>query len=405
MRSRLASAGCLLSLTLAAPSGLASQWEPDSIIIHSIDAGEPLLELLSGVAAETRGAFVPEEAERIHREIWGLAAPSRYTSNQQQIERSYSYLARARRNEEVQGILSIRLLSTQPYRFDVRIRATAGIMKPIRKLATKLKVDPLMPIDRVRLVLQEERGPYEPRLILSLTTARQFDCLGYYIDYDLRQDADTLRLTLHGAGKKPGPCPAEVGPAVLSRDLRLSHRDYTVYVTHRDRTDRLFFDITDSTTAVTGRDSSLVVADERLRLRYPRNSFAFRCANMRKALTFCNDVDYWLGHQRGISRYDFPNVGLNPYRPDPASRPGEGIRFFRYDSPYSFEYLRICFGAIDSTIRAAAGVTLTLEDWQGRSITALQTAPPGDELPAEYPAWLRRLPEACRFPYKGNGLQ
>lgn len=379
MFPRVAGAVCAIGLALAAPRSLASQSEPDSIVVHSISAAEPLRSLLTGVSRQVKGAFGPDEAERVHREIWGLAGATRHGDQRQQIVRSYSYLARDK-DEREQALLGIRLLSTQPYLFDVRLRATPRIMKAIRAVVAKMEVDPLEPIDRVRLVLNEEKAAYQPRLVLSVETVRHFGCPSPHIDHELRQEADTLRLDLHGVRAGQGICPGLSGPATISRQLGLGNREYMVYVTYGDRTDRLFFDITDSMTVVTGRDSTLVEADERPRLRYRRNSFAFRCANMPRALGLCNEVDFWLAQQRGISRYDFPEGGINPYRPDPAGRPDEGIRFFQYDTPTSFEYLRICFEALNRAVPSAEGVTLTLEDWLGNSITA--TARP--EIPGRY---------------------
>lgn len=115
-----------------------------------------------------KGAFVPEEAERIHGEAWDPSAAARYSSHQQQVERSYSYLAGVR--EDRQGILGISLLTTHPRRFDVRFTSTAEIIKGM--------------------------------------------------------------LNLHGVGSTPGSCPAEVGPATMARELRLNHRDHTVYISH-----------------------------------------------------------------------------------------------------------------------------------------------------------------------------
>ncbi|HEX7336040.1 MAG TPA: hypothetical protein VF252_02435 [Gemmatimonadales bacterium] len=366
-RAQLAALAGVLGMALATPPALASQEEADSIVVHWIDAGGPLRQLLSGVAAGVKGAFVPEEAERVHREAWDLSAPARYSSHPQQIERSYSYLARVRHDR--QSILGIGLLTTHPRRFDVRFKSTADIIKAIRKVVPKQGPDSLAPIDRVRLVLKEEKAAYQPRLVLTIETVRQYSCRGYSIDYDLRQDADTLRVNLHGVGSTPGPCPAAVGPALLSRELRLNHRDHTVYISHGKRTDWLFFHITDSTLAVTSRESTLVEADQRLRLRYPRNSFAFRCGNPARAGSLCKEVDEWLAQQHGITRYSFPDSGINPYQARGA-RADEAFRFFSYDTPRSFEYLRLCFDALDNGNPAGERVALTLEDWVGNTMTA-----------------------------------
>ena len=390
-----AAAACAIGLALAAPRGLAAQWGSDTVAVHSLPAGEPLLKLLHGMAALVKGAYVPDEADRIHREASNLKLGP--AAHQQQLNRSYSYLVRDKDDENSQGVLHIQLLTTQPSRFDVRLWAHPPVMKAIRKLVSKLGVDSLSPIDRVRLVLKDESPAVgvPPRLVLSLETVGRYPCQGSHIDHDLQLATDTVRLNLHGVASPDG-CLTPTGPARLSRDVFLRSRNHAVWVSYRERTDRLFFNITDTMTVVTSGESDLVEADQRPRLRYPRNSFVLRCGGMPRALALCNEVDEWLSGQRGISRYNFPEGGINPYRPAPASRPDEAVRFFQYDLPSSFEYLRFCFDAITSATPAAEGVPLTLEDWVGNSMNAIgRTEIPGRYSHRDVPGPVAGLP-ACQ---------
>jgi hypothetical protein len=140
-------------------------------------------------------------------------------------------------------------------------------MKAIRAHLAELAIDSLIPIDRTRLTLGEERAPgMPPRLVLALQTVEQFGCLGHYIDHDMRLGGvDSIYLNLHGVAAPAGPCPAAIGPATMSRELSLRPGKYKLLVTYRRRADRLIVDLSDSATAITGLDSALVEADERPR--------------------------------------------------------------------------------------------------------------------------------------------
>ena len=360
----------LMYLTVVMPGALASQSEADTVVVHSVYAGEPLLKLVSGVASLAKGAFRLEDAELIQKRAW-QQSDSLSNGVQRQLEPGYAYKVRGRSRKS--AVLAIYLLSTQSYFFDVRIQvADSALMQAIRAHLAELAIDSLIPIDRVRLTLSEERLPgTPPRLFLGLRTVREFSCLGYYIDHDMRRGGvDTIYLNLHGVAAKGDVCPAMVGPATMSRELSLLPGKYKLLVTYRGRRDRLILDLSDTATAVIGLDSSLVEADERPRWRYPRNSFAFHCGTLGQARDLCADAQAWLGRQPGITRYSFAQGAINPYSPDPASRPDQGITFFLYDREISFERLRLCFGAIDNEIREAVGVFLSVEDWRGVSIGA-----------------------------------
>jgi hypothetical protein len=141
---------------------------------------------------------------------------------------------------------------------------------------------------------------------------QQFGCLGYHIDHELRRERDTIQLNLHGVAPPQEVCAAAMGPARMARELKVENRRYILLVTYRKTRDRLVLDISDSGTVVTGRDSSLVEADERPRWRYPRNSFAFRCSNVEVARAICSDIERWLVRQPGISPFSIPPGWINP---------------------------------------------------------------------------------------------
>jgi hypothetical protein len=232
--------------------------------------------------------------------------------------------------------------------------------------------DTLYPIDQLRLSLAESR-PYNtpgalPRLVLAVSTVKEFGCLGYRISHDLRLDRDTLRLQLQGVMPPEGDvCATVLGPATMSRELDLANGKYIVLVSYRKARDRLVLDISDTMTMVTGLDSSLVEADERPRWRYPRNSFVLQCND--QGAGFCDDVSGWLVKQSGISRDSFPPGGINPFRPQDYS--DQGRVFYRYDQIGSFLRLRSCFSSIQAQIVEAVGVSASLETWRGERIDAV----------------------------------
>jgi hypothetical protein len=362
--------GVVFLAVFATPSPLAAQSELDTAVVHSIYGGEPQLALLSGVASLVKGAFDAAEAERIHKEVGELSS-QRSDRSPRQMEKAYAYSVRVGHRPI---ILEIRFLSTQSYRFDVMFKAPdAALMKAIRARIQKAQIDPLTPLDRARLSVHEERPlGMQPRLILAMETGR-YPCLGYYMDYDMRQEGSTIYLNLHGVGAPFVLCPQMVGPAEMSRELTLGPGKYALVVAYRRTSDRLLLDVSDSATVLTSIESSLVEADERVWWRYPRSTFAFRCVNVEVARAICADVEWWLARQEGISQIVFPASGVNPYRPSPENRPEEGTTYFRYAGDFFFERLRPCFKAIDDQIREAVGVALTLENWKGEEIAAVST--------------------------------
>ncbi len=91
---------------------------------------------------------------------------------------------------------------------------------------------------------------------------------------------------------------------------------------------------------------------------------------MKRARALCADAQAWVARQPGIFRLSFSPGAINPYNPRPAGPPDDGIGFFRYDRVPSYEALRPCFDGIDTAIRDAVGVSVTVEDWRGVTITA-----------------------------------
>jgi len=270
--------------------------------------------------------------------------------------------------------LSLILVSTQGDLFDVHIETSnPATGKAIRGQLGRSDVDPLPAMGPLRLTFAENRLQFgkpdpdaEPRIVLAVSTAKEFGCLGFYIDHDLWLARDTLYLELHGVTTGSDLCMTAMGPASLSRELPLRNGRLPLLVSYRGNSDRLRLDISDSATIVTGLDSGVVEADERPRWRSPRNSFYLACSD--RGGGFCDDVRRWLVRQPGISPNSFPAGGINPYRPEDYA--AEGRIFYRYDKPRSFELLRQCFASMEDQIREAVGVSVGLETWRGEYINA-----------------------------------
>jgi hypothetical protein len=360
--------------------------------VHAIDPGKPFADLQGGIASAAKGALTQGTADSIRGEFLKLTVSR---PNEQQVTRTYAYLVLP--EPEHQSVLILRMLSTETYSVDVRIIGEPTLMRAIRKDIADLNLDSLIPFDRGRLTIVEERSPGEtPRVVLRLRTVQEFPCLGYFIDHELRQNNDTLFLDVHGIAPPLGPCPAAEGPARLARVLNPWRPRLPLVISYRKRRDRLVLEVSDSSIGVLGLDSSLVEADERPRWRYPRNSFAFHCSNIEIAREICSDVERWLVQQPGISALLIPAGWINPFAPDPAGRPDEKTTLYRYDPPASFDRLRLCFGAIDNRITEAVGVTLTLEDWRGDTIGA-SSKRSYDQPHIERPKRVTDQP-ACRTP-------
>jgi hypothetical protein len=362
-------------LVLTNPGLMAAESQPDTVRLHSLSAGPELGKLLSDLASITKGAFTTAEAARIHRAVTdSMVAPE--SSPLGQIKRRWAYLVRP--YEEHQAVLMLDFLSTRSRLVDLMLVSDPVVMRLIRTYLDTLEIDSLLPLEQVRLTLTEERRPgLDPRPILTVSTVRQFDCLGLHIDHDLHPgERDTVYLNLHGVTPEHNPCAAR-GPALTTRAFPPGalfgwRKKSTLLVTYRNRRDSLEVEMSDTTMKLTPLSSSLVTADARPRWRYPRNSFAFYCSTRAEgAHGVCRDVDSWLTREPGISRLPIPSGWLNPYDPDPSENPDRIAAVFRYAGDQTYERLRLCFGAIENQIRDVTGLLLFLEDWHGTRIVAV----------------------------------
>jgi hypothetical protein len=202
-----------------------------------------------------------------------------------------------------------------------------------------------------------------------METVRQYGCLGFGIDHAFSQRGDTLLVELFGVSSPTGVCPTALGPAVLRRELHLTPGRYALVIDYRGASDRLEVALTDSSMALTTIRGSFVEADERLRWRYPHRSFALYCQNVQVAQPVCEDVERWLSRQPGIFPLRFSPKGLNPYRPG-VNTSDEKVAFFRYADDRALERVRRCFAEIETRIRDAVGVALTVQTWTGADVTA-----------------------------------
>ncbi|HEY8197582.1 MAG TPA: hypothetical protein VIG04_11410 [Gemmatimonadales bacterium] len=387
----------MMCLTALTPMPLASQSEPDTVLVHAVYAGKPLLKLMKGLASVAKGAFVPDYAEAIQKQAWERSCCLSETPD---LPMAMAYAYQVQGRSQRTAILAIFLLSTQSHVFDVRIQvADDGLMKAIRAHLAELGIDSLTPIDRTRLTFGEGGVAGSPaRLVLR--TVRRFSCSGYHLDHDMqRAGFDTLLLNLHGVAAPHEACPGPAGPATMSRELPTEPARKILLVSYGGRSDRLILEVSDSATTVKALDSSLVQADERPRWRYPPNGFVLRCGDLEQARTLCSDAQAWVAQQPGISRISFSQGAKNPPSPKPAIAPDAGIGFYSYDQVVYFERLRPCFGAIDKAIREAVGVFLTLEDWRGTRITA-NSQRASHERHIEVPSRMSNLP-ACPTPSWG----
>jgi len=78
----------VVSLTPVTPMALAAQAELDTVVVHAVNAGEPLLKLMTEVASLAKGAFLPADAEAMQKQAWE-ASTSMAEIVDRQLERSY----------------------------------------------------------------------------------------------------------------------------------------------------------------------------------------------------------------------------------------------------------------------------------------------------------------------------
>lgn len=227
-------------------------------------------------------------------------------------------------------------------------------------------------VGRVRMEVAEAVWRSPPALGITMSTVREFGCLGYAIEHDFRRDGSTLTLELTGVHNPSEVCPAAIGPARLNRNLRVEPGRYTLVVRSGTLEDRFALEVTPAFTRLAAeRAPRFVQADERVRWRFPPGSFALSCTNVQVAKPVCDDLEGWLARQPGIRRLSF-GEGANPYRPERAPRPDEQASFWRYEGA-ALGRVRRCLSVVEGEIREAVGVSLRVDTWDGQRITAWST--------------------------------
>lgn len=353
-----------------APLSCARQPPAETAVAHEVYSREPLADLLARVSALVPEDFGAREAVRIERHALELS-PRSLSNLLARPSASFTYRVRF---QDHPTILKIDLTASKvDYGYvDVRFRTPdTALITAIREQIWASYLASLAPIGHVHLTVEEQVWPrgQPPTLVLSLRAIRVTGCRGNDIKHGFAQRADTLHLQLYGMISTPRTCPAWVIPAGMSRELHIAPGRHALVVEHRQRADRLSLEVTDSSTKLTTEQATFVEADERLRWRYPRNSFVVYCSDVEVAQAACEDVERWLARQPGIARFEFGPEGVNPYRPEPNTHPGERASFFRYDNEEALEAARRCFAAVEAQIRGPVGIHLTLETWMGEQIT------------------------------------
>jgi hypothetical protein len=228
-------------------------------------------------------------------------------------------------------------------------------------------------IRKIRLVV-EEGAPDKPHkehaLSLHMATIDQYPCLGFGIGHSFTRRRDTLEFVLSRIVAPNGDCYAAIGPAELRRELPDSAGHYTLLIGTRTTQDRLELDISDSSFVLIAKRVSFTTADERLWWRRPPQSMAFYCENVNVALPVCDDIKRWLTVRPDVHRLRFGETGVNPYWPDSSKTPDFTVATFRYVDDSVLRVIRRCFAEVDTKIKEAVGVSLTIQTWKGERITA-----------------------------------
>lgn len=354
---------------ILAPVVLNAQSSTSTTVAHSVYWGEPLSNLLGGVASLLQDGFGAEDAKRVSETALQLS-PNDFPASSQRHEAAFEH--RVRFQNRTSG-LKIRIVAVVDIGYvDVGFRSSdTALITAIHSVIWQSYLASLSSLERVRLTVRDEiwmQGK-SPTLVLAMETVRQYGCLGFGIDHAFSRRDDTLQVELFGVSSPKGPCPAALGPALMRRQLHLASGQYTLAIGYHGAWDLFDLVLTDSSAALATERSSFVEADQRLWWRYPPRSFALYCQNVHVARTVCDDVEHWMGHQSGISSLQFSPQGVDPYRAG-ARNPDETVAFFRYTADRDLAGVRRCFAEIETVIGRVVGVALTVQTWTGVQITA-----------------------------------
>ncbi|HKV70764.1 MAG TPA: hypothetical protein VJN62_05915 [Gemmatimonadales bacterium] len=255
----------------------------------------------------------------------------------------------------------------------LRILAVGGaILLWTPGLVGQTSPDTLMTLGPVRVVVKEEtwESPGPPALYFEATTVANYGCLGFGIADTLERSGNTVHWTAYGVAPPSGFCPDAIGPARRTRRLALAPGIYAFRMSYRRRSATLSLRVTDSSVALTARDTTFFVPDQRLWWRFPPSSFALQCENMEYAASACAEFRAWLGRQPGISPYAFAAGGISPYAPEPERTPDRSVALFRYRADSDMIRVRQCLGEVRGRIRRMTGVYLNVRVWTGNDLDA-----------------------------------
>jgi hypothetical protein len=127
------------------------------------------------------------------------------------------------------------------------------------------------PIGRLRLSVSDSAPSSKPAgwRGLVLTTERQVDCGGAWINYYGIVSADRLAVRVRGIAGPTGGCKAGRGPATTYLDLPAGSRRVVLLIKHEGDTNRFVLARTGRSLALITQHATTVVADERVRV-WPR---------------------------------------------------------------------------------------------------------------------------------------
>src|SRR5437899_1992609 len=196
-------------LGIFVPLTLDPQSSRGTTAADSVYLGEPLSNLLDGVASLLQDGFRAEDSKRISQTALQLSPDDLPTSSGRQ-RPAFEHRVRFQNRP---SDLNIGLVAVDIGYVDVRFQSSdTALISAIRGVIWKSYLASLSPIERVRLTVRDEIWIHDrpPTLVLAMETVRQYGCLGFGIDHAFRQRGDTLHLELFGIPSAPRACPAMI---------------------------------------------------------------------------------------------------------------------------------------------------------------------------------------------------
>lgn len=207
---------------------------------------------------------------------------------------------------------------------------------------------------------------------LTLTTVREYGCLGYAVMGEWTRRGDTLALILDGVLPPRGVCPTAMGPATRTWPLTVERGRHPVLITYRAARVLLELDRSDSLVQLRARSADPIVAavDERAHWLLTEGGFVLACGPARSPARLCEALHDWVAGVPGVARRAPVGAVTYPAWPREFNDAANVTAAYRVSDDDVMRVVMDCLASLRRFFADTRGTTLRVQTWRGEEVAA-----------------------------------